>query len=60
MNDLNLHNVTSVRVGQIQTLEKDNGETFVTRHFIFESKEKGNFGVTVYGEDLSDVFINLE
>ena len=60
MNDLNLHDVTSVRVGKIQTLKRDNWETFVTREFIFESEEKGNFGVTVYGEDLSDVFINLE
>jgi hypothetical protein len=60
MNDMNLHEVTSIKVGQVETLERSNGETFVTRRIIFESKDRGTFGVTAYGDEASELSITFE
>ena len=60
MNDLNLHEVTSITISEVDTLERSNGETFVTRKIIFESKDRGTFGVTAYGDEASELSITFE
>lgn len=60
MNDMNLHEVTSIKVEQVETLERDNGETFVTRHIVFESKNRGSFRVTAFGDEASELSITFE
>ena len=60
MNDINLHQVTNIKISEIKTLEKSNGDTFVVRHFIFESKDRGDFEVTAYGKDSSELHITFE
>lgn len=60
MNDMNLHEITNIKIEQVDTLERDNGESFVTRHIIFESKERGSFRITAYGDEVSDLSITFE
>ena len=60
MNDLNLHEVTSIRVEQVETLNRSNGEPFVTRSIVFESKERGSFRITGYADDASELAITFE
>ena len=60
MNDMNLMDITSIKVSEVDTLTRDNGETFVTRRFIFESKDRGTFAVTAYADEASELSITFE
>jgi len=60
MNDMNLHKITNITISEVDTLERDDGETFVTRRIIFESKDRGRFAVTAYGDETSELSITFE
>jgi hypothetical protein len=60
MNDMNLHDITNIRIAEVTTLKRDNGETFVVRRITFESEKKGHFQVTAYGNEASELHITFE
>lgn len=60
MNDMNLHDITNIKIGEVTTLTRDNGETFVVRRITFESEDKGNFQVTAYGDVDCQLYITFE
>lgn len=60
MNDINLMDITGIKIEQVETLGRDNGETFVVRRITFKSENKGDFQVTAYGDEASELSITFE